>query len=188
MSTSVVCTFLCALVAMKAERADWRGRRVVAAAIQRLTLTAVTAGVFVLPVALSAQSASPTSLSWASVPVGGIGGQKVATLTNSGSAAITISSLTFTGTNPGDFKVFSKTCGSSLAAGASCTANITFNPTASGNRSATLNFNDSASNTPQKVTLTGYAPAASGSVTASPTSLSFGSVNVGSASAGMSST
>lgn len=131
---------------------------------------------------------SPTSLSWASVPVGGIGGQKVATLTNNGSGTITISSLSLSGANPEDFRIFSKTCGSSLAASASCTANITFNPTVSGTRTATLNFNDSASPSPQTVALSGFAPSSSGTVTISPTSLAFGSVNVGSSSSSQTAT
>jgi hypothetical protein len=126
---------------------------------------------------------SPSSLSWASVAVGGIGGQKTAVLKNSGTSSITISSVTLAGANPGDFRIFSKTCGSSLAAGASCSANVTFNPTVGGTRTATLNFNDSATGSPQVVTLSGYAPGgSSGTVSISPTSLSFGSINVGSTS------
>lgn len=136
------------------------------------------------PVVARAASVSPSGLSWASVAVGGIGGQKVATLTNNSGSAITISSLTLGGADPGDFRIFSKTCGSSLAANASCTANITFNPTTSGTRTATLNFNDSSSPSPQIVTISGYAPGSStsggsGSASVSPTSLSWASVNVG---------
>ena len=125
--------------------------------------------------AIAQVSVSPAALNWVSVPVGGKGAQKVVTLTNSGAAAITIGSITFTGANPGDFLIFSKTCGTSLAASANCTANIIFGPTATGARSATLNFNDSASNTPQKVALTGQGTAAGGSVSASPSSLTFAS-------------
>lgn len=128
-------------------------------------------------------SVAPTSLNWVSVPVGGKGGQKVVTLTNSGTTAITISSIGFTGADPGDFEIFSKTCGSSLAASSSCTANILFAPITTGNLSATLKFTDSASNSPQSVALTGYGTPVSGTVTVSPTSHSFGSINVGSSSA-----
>jgi len=134
-------------------------------------------------------SVSPTSYSWASVAVGGKGGQKIVTLTNSGTSTLSISGLSLTGTNPGDFEIFSKTCGSSLAASASCTANIIFGPTASGDRYATLNFNDSASNSPQTVALSGYAPGgASGSVSASPASVTFGSTAVGSSSSAQTAT
>lgn len=145
--------------------------------------------VLAIPGVLAAQvSVSPSSLNWVSVPVGGKGGQKVVTLTNSGSAAITISSIGFTGANPGDFEIFSKTCGSSLAGSTSCTANIIFAPTATGNRSATLNFKDSASNSPQTMALTGYGAPVSGTVSVSPTSLSFGNVTLGSTGAAKSTT
>ena len=79
-------------------------------------------------------SATPASLSWASVPVGNTGGQKVATLSNTNTTAITISSIAIGGTNAGDFRIFSKTCGTSLAASTSCTVNVVFAPTAAGNR------------------------------------------------------
>ena len=49
---------------------------------------------------------------------------------------------------------------------ASCTANVVFAPTEAGHLSATLNFNDSATNSPQAVALTGYAPG--GTFTISP--------------------
>src|SRR6476646_8610197 len=55
------------------------------------------------PAALMAQvSVTPSTLNWVSVQVGQTGAQKVVTLTNSGSAAITISSITLGGTNPAD--------------------------------------------------------------------------------------
>ena len=127
--------------------------------------------------AFAAVSASPTSVSWASVPVGNKGGQKVVTLTNSNTTAITISSITFTGANPGDFQIFSKTCGTSLAASASCTVNIVFGPTAAGTRTATLNFNDTGTPSPQTVALSGLGTSGA---SVSPTSLSYGSVNIGS--------
>jgi hypothetical protein len=123
---------------------------------------------------------SPTSLSWSKVAVGQAGGQKVVTLTNSGSSTITINSIAFTGTDAADFAVFSKTCGSTLASSASCTANIVFKPNTAGTLTATLNFTDTASNSPQQVALTGLGTSAS--VTATPASLSFGSINTGSTS------
>jgi hypothetical protein len=52
--------------------------------------------------------------------------------------------ISFTGSNPGDFQTPSNTCGTSLAAGASCTINADFAPTTSGSRSASLSVTDSA--------------------------------------------
>ncbi len=137
---------------------------------------------------LFAATVSPTSLSWASVPVGGKGAQKAVTLTNTATTAITISSVTLTGTNAGDFQIFSKTCGTSLAASASCSANIVFAPTSSGTRTAVLNFTDSASGSPQKVTLSGTGIGTSGTVALTPNSLAFGSVTLGATSASQTTT
>ena len=127
--------------------------------------------------AFAAATVSPTSLSWAWVPVGYKGGAKTVTLTNGNTAAISISSIGLAGTNPGDFQISSKTCGTSLAASSSCTVSVAFAPTTTGTRTATLTFNDSDSTSPQTVSLSGLGTTGA---TASPTSLSFGGVNVGS--------
>jgi hypothetical protein len=72
------------------------------------------------------------------------------TLTNAGTAALTISGVSASG----DFAQ-TNTCGSSVAAGASCTIAVTFTPTAAGQRTGTLSIADSAPNSPQTVGLTG---------------------------------
>lgn len=142
----------------------------------------------VLPgnLALAAVTATPTTLSWAYVPVGSKGGQKAVTLTNTGTSALSISSVALGGANSNQFQIYSKTCGSTLAASASCTANIIFGPTATGNFSATLTFTDSDATSPQVVTLTGKGTSTTNTISASPTSLSFGSVAPGSSSAAQS--
>jgi sugar lactone lactonase YvrE len=76
------------------------------------------------------------------------------TLTNSGGAAFTISSIWLAGAQASDFAI-SSTCGDSLAAGANCDVSVTFAPTSSGTRTATLMFSDSVEGTPQSVSLTG---------------------------------
>ncbi len=129
----------------------------------------------------NAATVSPGSLSWAAVAMGNRGGQKVVTLTNASAAAINIAGMSFSGANPTDFLIYSKTCGATLAAGASCTANIVFGPTATGTRAAILNFNDSDGNSPQTVALTGLGT--SGVVAASPSSIAFASTAVGSSAA-----
>lgn len=65
-------------------------------------------------------------------------------LTNNTTTGLTGISISFTGANSGDFQASSNTCGTSLAAGASCTINVDFAPTASGPRSASLSVADSA--------------------------------------------
>ena len=101
------------------------------------------------------------------------------TLTNTGNATLTISSMAVTGTNAGDFAQ-TNTCGSSVAAGATCTISVTFTPTASGSRTASVTLADNATGSPQSVSLTGTgaAPAA----TSFHPGLTFASQAVGSTS------
>jgi hypothetical protein len=79
---------------------------------------------------------------------------KVFTLSNNQSTALTISGITITGANGGDFTE-TDTCGGSVAAKGTCSISVTFTPSALGTRSATLNVADNASNSPQVVPLTG---------------------------------
>ena len=65
-----------------------------------------------------------------------------------------ITSLVLTGTNVSDFAQ-TNTCGTSVAAGGSCTISVTFTPTASGSRTASVSITDNASGSPQSVSLTG---------------------------------
>jgi len=96
----------------------------------------------------------PRSLNFGTVAIGATSAAKTVTLTNVGTTALTITGKTISGTNAGDF-ARTNTCGSSLAASASCTFSVTFKPTASGTRTAALSISDNASGSPQKVALTG---------------------------------
>jgi uncharacterized membrane protein YczE len=60
------------------------------------------------------------------------------------------------GANAGDFSQ-TNTCGGTLGAGASCAVNVTFTPSATGIRTASLLFSDDGGASPQAVTLTGGA-------------------------------
>ena len=73
---------------------------------------------------------------------------------NTGTGALTGLVIAITGTNASSFKENSL-CGSTLAAGASCTVNLTFAPSASGLQQAALTLTDNAPNTPQTVSLSG---------------------------------
>ena len=130
-----------------------------------------------------AASLSPTSLTFASQTVGTTSAAQAVTLSNSGSAALSITGIALTGTNSGDFGQ-TNNCGSSLAAGSSCAINVTFTPTATGTRSATLAVTDNASNSPQTASLTGAGVSSGGTPTAtlSRTSLTFGNQTVGTGS------
>jgi hypothetical protein len=126
-------------------------------------------GTGVLPVA-----ASPSALLFGSQKVGTSSAAQTVTLTNNLTTGVTISSVA---SNLSDFTVTSA-CPISpkkLAAKSSCTASIKFKPTTTGARSGTLSFTDSATNSPQQVTLNGTgATATLTSISLSPTSASVG--------------
>ncbi|HXB98779.1 MAG TPA: choice-of-anchor D domain-containing protein [Terriglobales bacterium] len=121
-----------------------------------------------------AATISPKSLAFASVAAGTASAEKTITLTNSGTASLSIGSIMVSG----DF-MQTNNCPSSLAAKAVCTVNVTFNPGSLGAITGALTFSDSATTSPQlvKMTGTGIAP-----LTFSPTSLTLPSVAVGSSS------
>ncbi len=76
------------------------------------------------------------------------------TLTNTGSAALTVTNIAVTGTNSSAF-VFPNPCGGSLAAGANCTIEGHFTPAGAGPMTATLTITDNASGSPQSIGLSG---------------------------------
>ena len=63
------------------------------------------------------------------------------TVSNAGAVAVTITAISITGTNPGDFSQ-TNNCGKSLNGNSSCTINVTFKPTATGTRSASVTLTD----------------------------------------------
>jgi hypothetical protein len=80
---------------------------------------------------------SVASHNFAGEPEGSTASGFVFTLTNTGSATLTISSIAVTG----DF-AYATTCGGTLTAASTCTITVTFTPTAIGNRSGTLTVTD----------------------------------------------
>ena len=94
---------------------------------------------------------SPSTITFPSQYVGTTGLPQTVTVTNSGNSALTISNVA---TSTSDFAVLNS-CGSSLAAGASCSIGVFFDPTASGARTGTLTITDSAVGSPSTVALTG---------------------------------
>ncbi len=110
---------------------------------------------------------SPTSLTFPSQPVNTVSTSQSVTVTNTGSAALGITSIAasaqYAQTN---------NCPSSLAANGVCTISVTFTPTAAGTQSGNITITDSAVGSPQQIALTGNATA----VLAPAVSLSAGSV------------
>ena len=123
-----------------------------------------------------AASFAPTSLAFGNQNVNTTSAAQTVTLTNSGTAALNITSIVasapYAQTN---------TCPASVAAGANCSINVTFTPTAAGSQPGAITVTDDATGSPQTVTLsgTGIAPAAS----FAPTTLTFGNQNVNTTSA-----
>ena len=79
---------------------------------------------------------------------------------------MSLTSIALTGANAGDFAQ-TNTCGSSVAAGGNCTISVTFDPTASGSRSASVSFTDNASGSPQSLNLSGTGTSSASYVAAS---------------------
>ena len=75
-----------------------------------------------------AASLSPTSLAFASQGVATTSAAQTVTLSNTGSAALSIASIAVTGTNILDFTE-NNACPGSLAAGGNCSITVNFNPT-----------------------------------------------------------
>lgn len=123
---------------------------------------------------------APASVDFATVEVGSSSAQETVMLTNTDSRPLIVNGMVIVGQNPKDFAE-TNTCGSSLAAGASCSINVTFTPMATGARSATVVIMDDAAHNPQSVPLTGTGTEAA--VTLAPTSVNFKTQLVGTSSA-----
>lgn len=126
-----------------------------------------------------AASLAPASLIFGGQSAGTTSSAQAITLSNSGTGAMSISSIT----TSGDFAQ-TNNCGSSVGAGASCIINVTFTPTAGGTRTGTLSVSDNATGSPHTASLsgTGLTP----SVSLSPGSLAFAGQALGTSSGGQS--
>jgi len=141
---------------------------------QSVTLSGTGTTVIVTP--------SPASLTFPSQTVGTTSSSMSFTVTNTGTGSTTLT----IGAATGDFAQTNNCTGSLAATNGTCTVNVTFSPTATGTRTGSISITDQATNSPQSVSLTGTGTAASVTVTPSPTSLTFGSQNVGTTSGTMS--
>ncbi len=119
---------------------------------------------------------SPTTFNFGSV-VDGQTKSEAFSLTNTGSAPLTIAQISVTGAG---FTVSGLATPATITAGQSVSFSALFAPTSAGSLSGTVNISSNAPNSPAKVTLNGTGVAASVTVSASPTSLAFGSISAGS--------
>jgi sugar lactone lactonase YvrE len=121
---------------------------------------------------------TPTTLLFGDEGVGTTSNPLTLTVSNTGSTAVTFTSIATTGDFAGATLA---QCPGIAVEGTPCTFHITFTPTATGVRNGTITFTDNATGSPQTVTLTGTGVAAV--IGISPTSLTFGSQAVGTTSA-----
>jgi len=105
-------------------------------------------------VPLPALAMNPRNLSFPNQAQGTTSPAQPSTITNAGNAPLTISAIAATG----DFAQ-TNNCPvgpATLAAGASCTVQVTFTPTAAGTRTGTVSITDDATGSPHRVALIGF--------------------------------
>lgn len=147
------------------------GNVAVASDASNPTLNVPLSGTGVTPGSLTA---NPLSLGFAGVQVGN--SQTLSeTLTNSGGSSVTITQATVTGTG---FSLSRLSLPLTLAAGQSATFSMAFTPQTGGSSNGSISIASNASNFTLTVPLsgTGVTP---GSLTTSPSTLTFGNVQVG---------
>jgi hypothetical protein len=103
------------------------------------------------------------------------------TLTNTGQAPLSISSITAAGADPNDFSM-TQNCGSGLAVNASCMITVKFTPAAAWSRTAVVMVADNALGSPQAVGLVSNG-VSGGIASFAPSSLTFATRLMGTASA-----
>ena len=137
-------------------------------------LAAVSLGLTGTGQAVGTLGANPASVAFGSVQVGNNQAQTI-TLTNSGSSSVTISQVSASGSG---FSLSGISTPLTLGAGSSTTFTATFNPNAAGAVTGSVAITSTASNPSLNVGLSGTGVTAA-TLAASPTSIGFGSVQVG---------
>ncbi|HYM75784.1 MAG TPA: alkaline phosphatase family protein [Candidatus Dormibacteraeota bacterium] len=95
---------------------------------------------------------SPKSLTFSNQIINTTSPAQNVTMTNTATSQLTITSITVSAKY-----IVTNTCGSSLNAGSSCTISVSFAPTGTGTFSGSVTVTDSASGSPQTISLTGTA-------------------------------
>lgn len=140
------------------------------------------------PAAASASSiaVSPTALLFPTTTAGTVSGVLSVSVTNGGSAALSLTSIGLTGTNAAEFRIApSSTCagGGTVAAGANCRIDVTFNPTSDGSKTASIAIAHNATGSPTNVPLNGTAGAAQPLLSLSAGAIAFPNTPLGVTSA-----
>ena len=130
---------------------------------------------------------APTALSFASTYVGSVSAVASVTVSNAGTANLVLASISLGGSSVAEFRLEpTSTCtaGSTLVPGASCRVNLTFRPTSTGAKAASLALTHNAAAGTTQVPLSGAAtvpPAPS--ITVSPAAITFPATTAGGSSA-----
>ena len=134
---------------------------------------------------------APSPVNFGNQPINTMSSATTVTLTNSGTASVTLASsnaVIITGTNASDFAIVAVTgtnCANSLTVpptNGSCVIGVTFKPVGTGPRTATLQVTDNASPGTQSVALNGTGTVSNASV--APLSIPFGNQRKGTSSGG----
>lgn len=123
------------------------------------------------PLGAPADTLSATDLDFGAVSVG-ISATRVLSLSNSGTAALAISSIAISSDRANAFAQ-TNNCPATLAPGAACSVTVSFTPRTAESFAATLTVSDSAPGSPRNVPLNGNA-VGSLSLTLSPAAIDFG--------------
>lgn len=103
-----------------------------------------------------AVSVSAHTLDFGTIAIGHTSLPQAVKVTNSGQAALVISSAVLAGANTGDYNITGDNCaGRTIAAGASCSTTFAFTPGGTGARTAQLAYTDNASGSPHTIALSG---------------------------------
>jgi NHL repeat len=124
----------------------------------------------------AAGTATPASLSFPATPLHQNSATQTVTLESSGGVDLNLNTISFGGKDPNDFSE-TDNCNSPVNLGVdeTCTVTITFTPLSYSLRSATLIFTDNALGGNQTVTLSGYGPYFTPSLSPSSLTVSAGS-------------
>ena len=133
-------------------------------------------------VLLSGTTAGMTKSLLLSTPALFFGGQFVGTgtpllpsvvISNAGTETVHIKSVTVTGASAGDFTIGYEGCMGALTGGATCSLVVNFNPTAVGNRTATIEITNDSGQSPLRVSLSGVGTTESIGLDVVPANLTF---------------
>jgi hypothetical protein len=159
-----------------------------ASSSQVLTVGTYGRGVWQIPLATAGvtqttASLTPTSLSFGPQTVGTVSAAQTITLKTTGTVALAVTGISFGGTAASDFAETDTCTGKQIAKNATCAVKVTFDPTATGSRGASMAIGANVAGGQILVPLSGTG-LSTATITLLPAGLSFGNQQDGTTSAG----